>query len=75
MVTTISARNNLRAVTVRANCGVAPGAIQAGFGAKTVLIGVVEQKASFFALDLTGNDACFDRAYPVAVGAAVPLDI
>lgn len=50
MVATISARNNLRAVTVRANFGVAPCATQAGFGAKMVLIGVVEQKASFFAL-------------------------
>lgn len=35
-----------------------------------VVIGGVEQKAHFFALDLPYSDACFVRAYPAAVSEA-----
>ena len=35
-----------------------------------VVIGGVEQKAHFFALDLPHSDACFVRAYPAAVSEA-----
>ena len=35
-----------------------------------MVIGGVEQKAHFFALDLTHSDACFVRAYPAAVSEA-----
>ena len=48
----------------------APGHAQADFGGATVVIGGVEQKAHFFALDLAYSDACFVRAYPAAVSEA-----
>lgn len=35
-----------------------------------MVIGGVEQKAHFFALDLPHSDACFVRAYPAAVSEA-----
>ena len=40
----------------------APGNAQADFGEAMVVIGGVEQKAHFFALDLPFSDACFVRA-------------
>lgn len=43
-----------------------PGHAQADFGEALVLIGGVEQKAYFFALDLPHSDACYVRAYPTA---------
>ncbi len=46
----------------------AAGHAQADFGEAMVVIGGVEQKAHFFALDLPHSDACFVRAYPAAVG-------
>jgi len=48
----------------------APGHAQADFGEAMVVIGGVEQKAYFFALDLPHSDACFVRAYPAAVSEA-----
>jgi hypothetical protein len=48
----------------------APGYAQADFGEALVVIGGVEQKAHFFALDLPYSDACFVRAYPAAVSEA-----
>ena len=48
----------------------APGNAQADFGEAMVVIGGVEQKAHFFALDLPFSDACFVRAYPAAVSEA-----
>jgi len=48
----------------------APGHAQADFGEAMVVIGGVEQKAHFFALDLPFSDACFVRAYPAAVSEA-----
>ena len=45
----------------------AAGHAQADFGEPMVVIGGVEQKAHFFALDLPLSDACFVRAYPAAV--------
>ena len=48
----------------------APGHAQADFGEALVVIGGVEQKAHFFALDLPYSDACFVRAYPAAVSEA-----
>jgi transposase InsO family protein len=48
----------------------APGHAQADFGEAMVVIGGVEQKAYFFALDLPYSDACFVRAYPAAVSEA-----
>jgi hypothetical protein len=48
----------------------APGHAQADFGEAMVVIGGVEQKAHFFALDLPYSDACFVRAYPAAVSEA-----
>ena len=45
----------------------ATGHAQADFGEAMVVIGGVEQKAHFFALDLPHSDACFVRAYPAAV--------
>ena len=48
----------------------APGHAQADFGEAVVVIGGVEQKAHFFALDLPFSDACFVRAYPAAVSEA-----
>jgi len=47
-----------------------PGHAQADFGEALVVIGGVEQKAHFFALDLPFSDACFVRAYPAAVSEA-----
>lgn len=43
-----------------------PGHAQADFGEALVVIGGVEQKAYFFALDLPHSDACYLRAYPAA---------
>ena len=48
----------------------APGHAQADFGEAMVVVGGVEQKAYFFALDLPYSDACFVRAYPAAVSEA-----
>ena len=48
----------------------APGHAQADFGEAMVVIGGVEQKAHFFALDLPHSDACFVHAYPAAVSEA-----
>jgi hypothetical protein len=48
----------------------APGHAQADFGEAMVVIGGVEHKAHFFALDLPFSDACFVRAYPAAVSEA-----
>ena len=43
-----------------------PGHGQADFGEALVVIGGVEQKAYFLALDLPHSDACYIRAYPAA---------
>ncbi len=48
----------------------APGHAQADFGEAIVLIGGIEQKAHFFALDLPHSDACYIRAYPAATAEA-----
>jgi len=72
---TISARRNLRAVTLSSKGSAVLGHAQADFGEATDLIGVVEQKTSLFALDLTCSDACFVRAYPVTVGTPAPWDM
>jgi len=48
----------------------APGHAQADFGEALVLIGGVEQKAHFFALDLPHSDACYIRAYRAATAEA-----
>jgi transposase len=48
----------------------APGHAQADFGEAMVVIGGVEQKVHFFALDFPHSDACFVRAYPAAVSEA-----
>lgn len=48
----------------------APGNAQADFGEATVVIGGVEQKAHFFALDLPHSDAIYLRAYPAATAEA-----
>ena len=42
------------------------GHAQADFGEAMVVIGGVEQKAYFFALDLPHSDGCYVRAYPAA---------
>jgi transposase len=47
-----------------------PGHAQADFGEARVVIGGVEQKAHFFALDLPHSDACYIRAYPAATSEA-----
>jgi transposase len=47
-----------------------PGHAQADFGEAMVVIGGVEQKAHFFALDLPHSDACYIRAYPAATSEA-----
>lgn len=47
-----------------------PGHAQADFGEAVVVIGGVEQKAHFFALDLPHSDACYIRAYPAATSEA-----
>jgi len=43
-----------------------PGHGQLDFGEALVVIGGIEQKAYFFALDLPHSDACYIRAYPAA---------
>jgi transposase len=48
----------------------APGHAQADFGEAVVVIGGVERKAHFFALDLPHSDACYVRAYPAATAEA-----
>jgi transposase len=48
----------------------APGHAQADFGEATAVIGGVEQKAHFFALDLPHSDACYVRAYQAATAEA-----
>ena len=48
----------------------APGHAQADFGEALVVIGGIEQKAHFFALDLPHSDACYVRAYPAATAEA-----
>ena len=48
----------------------APGHAQADFGEAMVVIGGVERKAHFFALDLPHSDACYIRAYPAATAEA-----
>ena len=47
-----------------------PGHAQADFGEALVVIGGIEQKAHFFALDLPHSDACYVRAYPAATTEA-----
>ena len=47
-----------------------PGHAQADFGEALVLIGGIEQKAHFFALDLPHSDASYIRAYPAATAEA-----
>ena len=47
-----------------------PGHAQADFGEALVVIGGVEQKAHFFAMDLPHSDACYVRAYPAATTEA-----
>ena len=47
-----------------------PGHAQADFGEARGVIGGVEQKAHFFALDLPHSDACYIRAYPAATSEA-----
>ena len=42
----------------------APGHAQCDFGEALVVIGGVEQKAHYFALDLPHSDGCFIKAYP-----------
>jgi transposase len=49
----------------------APSHVQADFGEAMVVIGGVEQKAHFFALDLPHRDACFVRAYPATVSESL----
>jgi transposase len=41
-----------------------PGHGQADFGEAMVVIGGIEQKAHFFAVDLPHSDACYVKAYP-----------
>ncbi len=48
----------------------APGHAQADLGEAVVVIGGIEQKAHFFALDLPHSDACYVRAYPAATAEA-----
>lgn len=48
----------------------APGHAQADFGEAVVVIGGVEQKTHFLALDLPHSDACYIRAYPAATAQA-----
>jgi transposase len=48
----------------------AAGHAQADFGEAMVVIGGIEHKAHFFALDLPHSDACFVRAYPAALSEA-----
>jgi transposase len=47
-------------------CAFRQGYAQADFGEALVVIGGVEQKAYFFALDLPHRYACYVRAYPAA---------
>jgi len=48
----------------------APGHAQADFGEARAVIGGIEQKAHFFALDLPHSDASYIRAYPAATAEA-----
>jgi transposase len=48
----------------------APGHAQADFGEAIVIIGGIEQRAHFFALDLPHSDASYIRAYPAATAEA-----
>ncbi len=48
----------------------ASGYAKANFGEAMVVIGGIEQKAHFFALDLPYSDACYIRAYPAAAAEA-----
>ena len=48
----------------------APGNAQADFGEATVVIGGVEQKAHYFALDPPHSDAIYIQAYPAAAAEA-----
>ncbi len=48
----------------------APGHAQADFGEALAVIGGIEQKAHFFALDLPHSDASYIRAYPAATAEA-----
>lgn len=48
----------------------ARGHAQADFGEAVVVIGGVDQKTHFFALDLPHSDACYIRAYPAATAEA-----
>ena len=41
-----------------------PGQAQCDYGEARVIIGGVEQKAHYFALDLPHSDGCFVKAYP-----------
>ncbi len=47
-----------------------PGHAQAGFGEAVVVIGGIEQKTHFFAMDLPHSDACFIKAYPAETSEA-----
>jgi hypothetical protein len=47
-----------------------PGHAQADFGEALVVIGGVEQKAYFFALDPPHSDACYVRAYAGSIRTA-----
>jgi transposase len=46
------------------------GHAQADFGEAVAIIGGVEQKAHFFAMDLPHSDKCFVKAYPAATTEA-----
>jgi transposase len=48
----------------------APGHAQADFGEAHAIIGGIEQRAHFFALDLPHSDASYIRAYPAATAEA-----
>lgn len=48
----------------------APGHAQADFGEAIAIIGGIEQRAHFFALDLPHSDASYIRAYPAATAEA-----
>jgi transposase len=47
-----------------------PGHAQADFGEAVVVIGGIEQKTHFFAMDLPHSDACFIKAYPAETSEA-----
>ena len=48
----------------------APGHAQADFGEAIAIIGGIEQRAHFFALDLPHSDGSYIRAYPAATAEA-----